>query len=401
MPVDLVFATSEQLTTLLLTLSVFLLYLLWERISLNRLRKAIPMVVSVTGTRGKSSVVRMLASVLRESGRSVLAKTTGSQAQFVLPDGTVRDVPRRGIASILEQKKVLRKAAALHADCLVVEIMSIRPEYHVVESHRILKPNIVVLTNIRPDHTDAMGETEEEIARVLSLDISAGAKVYVPREMWDQLTPSIAQVPRVTPVSVARGTSNPLFWQNPNLQKKEFAENLDLVVGVARDFGIDDATIAKGILGARQDIGNLKVWTYRLGEKRIFLVNGFAANDPESTLIVMKKTREVITAGSTSFVGLLSLRSDRGDRTQQWIEALGDGLAGYFKRIYVIGEHANVVRRKVKAVEVMKRVRPEEITNSIASAMEEDGILFGFGNIGGAGQQLVEHWRRVGEEYGL
>jgi hypothetical protein len=143
------------------------------------------------------------------------------------------------------------------------------------------------------------------------------------------------------------------------------------------------------------------VWTYRLGEKRIFLVNGFAANDPESTLIVMKKTREVIPAGSTSFVGLLSLRSDRGDRTHQWIEALSNGLAGHFKRIYVIGEHANVVRRKVKGVEVIKRMRPEEMTNSIVSDIEEGGVLFGFGNIGGAGQRLVEHWQRVGEEYGV
>ena len=389
------------MTILLLTLALFLVYLVYERIVLNRLRKAIPMVVSVTGTRGKSSVVRMLASVLRESGRTVLAKTTGSQAQFVLPDGTVRDVPRRGIASILEQKKVLRKAAELHADYLVVEIMSIHPENHVVESHQILKPNIVVLTNIRPDHTDAMGETEEEIARVLSLDISAGAKVYVPREMWDQLTPSIAQVPRVTPVSVARGTSNPLFRQNPNLQKKEFAENLDLVASVARDFGIDDATIAKGILGATQDIGKFRVWTYRAGGKEVLLVNAFAANDPESTMRVMEKAREMITAGSTAFIGLLNLRSDRGDRTQQWIEALSNGLAGHFKRIYVIGEHANVVRRKVKGVEVIKRMRPEEMTNSIVSDIEEGGVLFGFGNIGGAGQRLVGHWQRVGEEYGV
>ena len=133
------------MTILLFTLALFLVYLVYERIVLNRLRKAIPMVVSVTGTRGKSSVVRMLASVLRESGRTVLAKTTGSQAQFVLPDGTVRDVPRRGIASILEQKKVLRKAAELHADYLVVEIMTLWSTW---TSIQICMSNFISLVNM-------------------------------------------------------------------------------------------------------------------------------------------------------------------------------------------------------------------------------------------------------------
>ena len=185
------------------------------------------------------------------------------------------------------------------------------------------------------------------------------------------------------------------------LQKREFDENLDIVTTVARDFSIDEATIARGILRARHDIGKLRVWRYRAGGKRIFLVNAFAANDPESTMRVIKKTRMSLAADAFSFTGLLNLRSDRGDRTAQWIEALREGMASNFKRLYVIGGHANVVQRKVKAVEVIKRTRPEEITNSIASAMKEDGVLFGFGNIGGAGQRLVEHWQRMGEEYGL
>ena len=126
------------LTILLITISVFVLYLVYERAVLDRLRKSIPLVITVTGTRGKSTVVGQLASILRESGRVVRAKSTGSQAQFVLPDGTVERVARRGMVSILEQKKALKKAVTLKADSLVVEIMSIRPENHFIESQRIL-----------------------------------------------------------------------------------------------------------------------------------------------------------------------------------------------------------------------------------------------------------------------
>lgn len=389
------------MTILLLSLTLFLLYLIYERITLNRLRNSISMVVSVTGTRGKSSIVRMLASVLRESGRIVLAKTTGSQAQFVMPDGTVQDIRRRGIVSILEQKNVLKKAVALHADCLVVEIMSIRPENHVVESQQILKPNIVVLTNVRRDHTEAMGETEEEIARALSLDFPHGATVYVPEEYRHFVDPSTVQSQSLRISTVPRGNSGPLMRQTAGLEKREFTENLDLVAAVARDLNIEDSTVVKGVRSATHDIGKFGVWRYQAGSKSIFLVNAFAANDPESTMKVLEKTRETLAAEAAPITGLLNLRSDRPDRTVQWIEGLRDGMGGNFKRIYVVGGHANVVRRKVKTAEVLCRTRPEEITNTIASVMEEDGVLFGFGNIGGAGLRLVEHWQRAGEEYGI
>lgn len=389
------------MTILLLTLTVFLLSLVYERVVLNRLRNSIPLVVAVTGTRGKSSVVRMLASVLREAGDTVLAKTTGSQAQFVLPDGTVQDVPRRGIVSILEQKKVLRKAVELRANCLVVEIMSIRPENHFVESQQILKADIVLVTNVRRDHTEAMGETETEIASVLRLDLPRAASVYVPEEFRSLLDiPSPGMKP-VRISSVRQGCSDPLRATLRAPQITEFAENLDLVASVVRDLGVPDDIVTRGIENARHDIGKFRVWTYRIGGKRVFLVNAFAANDPDSTMRIYEKTRQTLAAGPALFTGLLNLRHDRPDRTVQWIEALQQNAPSHFKSLYVVGGHAHVVRRKVKTASVLPPSSPDEITNVIAETMEENGILFGFGNIGGRGRELVEHWQRVGEEYGL
>ncbi|MDP2885388.1 MAG: poly-gamma-glutamate synthase PgsB [Ignavibacteria bacterium] len=389
------------MTILLLTLIVLLLFLVYERVVLNRLRNSIPLVVAVTGTRGKSSVVRMLASVLREAGDTVLAKTTGSQAQFVLPDGTAQDVPRRGIVSILEQKKVLKKAVELRANCLVVEIMSIRPENHFVESQQILKPDIVLVTNVRRDHTEAMGETETEIASVLRLDVPSTASVYVPEEFRSLLDPQSPGVKSLRISSVRQGCSDPLRATLKAWKITEFAENLDLVASVVRDLGVPDDIASRGIENARHDIGKFRVWTYRIGGKRVFLVNAFAANDPDSTMRIYEKTRQTLAAAPALFTGLLNLRYDRPDRTVQWIEALQENAPSHFKSLYVVGGHAHVVRRKVKTASVLTLSSPDEITNVIAETMEEDGILFGFGNIGGAGRRLVEHWQRVGEEYGI
>jgi poly-gamma-glutamate synthase PgsB/CapB len=389
------------LTILLITVFVFVLYLVYERVVLDRLRKSIPLVITVTGTRGKSTVVRLLASILRENGGVVLAKSTGSQAQYVLPDGTVEDVARRGLVSILEQKKALKKAVILKADCLVAEIMSIRPENHLVESQRILKPNMVILTNVRKDHTDAMGEREDDIARVLNLDFPKGAAVYVSQDSQQYIDEEIVQT-RSLQLRVVPRTSmlSPADPKSP-LPRNEFSENLDLVAAVARGLNIEDAVIVRGIQNAIHDIGRFTIWSLQLNGKKIFAVNAFAANDPDSTLKVLAKTHELLAGKPRAFTGLLNLRADRPERTLQWIEALNSGVAKEFSQLYVLGGHANVVKRKIDKTLTVASKSPDTVTQTIAEHMEEDEVLFGFGNIRGAGEQLVEYWRREGKEYGI
>jgi len=389
------------LVILLFALAAFMLYLVYEARALRGHRDRIPLVVAVTGTRGKSSVARLLASVLREGGHRVLAKTTGSQAQFVLPDGSIQDIPRRGVASVIEQKEVLKKAVGAGVNCLVVEIMSIREENHYIESHRILKPNTVVLTNIRRDHMDAMGETEDEIGRVLAIDIPPGARAYIPEELRRNVTQHLTNSEQCKIVAVPPGRADVLASRHPELRNREFAENLDLVAAVATDQGIDDETIVRGMLKAIYDIGKFKVWKCRVGDKQILLANAFAANDPESTLKVIEKIRSMVPNGSAGITGLLSLRGDRGDRTLQWVAALKNGMSAHFRRVHVVGDHARAVRRSLKNVDVLRSVDAEEITVNIAAGMEDRGVLLGFGNIGGVGKMLVEYWQRVGEEYGI
>ncbi len=399
------------------------------------------MVIAVTGTRGKSSIVRMLASVLRESGRTVLAKTTGSQAQIVLPDGSVQNLPRRGIASILEQKNILKRASELKADCIVVEIMSIRPENHFVESQQILKPEIIVVTNIRKDHLEAMGETELEIAQVLRNVFPPGCSVYVPEVYAPLLVSSDPRTSRVRknepqraqrnakkisgilfhlkpkPLSVLGGSSlfSNLEFQQPArpIQMKivsgtnalegttEFAENLNLVAAVSNDLGVSSEIVQRGIQRAQHDIGKLRIWKHKSGGKSVYLVNAFAANDPESTMIVYRKVAQALSAAPSSFTGLLNLREDRPDRTLQWIDALRGYASSFFNDLYAIGGHSHVVRRKVKKVSLLPVMAADELTGKLIDTMQEGEVLFGFGNIGGMGQLLVDHWQRVGEEYGI
>ncbi len=65
-------------------------------------------------------------------------------------------------------------------DCVVAELMSIHRENHVVESQKLLRPHVVVVTNVGLDHTDAMGDTRDEVASVLAECLTPGSDVFVP-----------------------------------------------------------------------------------------------------------------------------------------------------------------------------------------------------------------------------
>ncbi len=382
---------------------VFLVLLIIEKILLNQWTNSIPLRITVSGTRGKSSVVRLLASILREDGKKVLAKTTGSEAKYILPDGSESDVPRRGIPSILEQKKLMRKAANLHVDCIVAEIMSIHPENHYVESQQLLKPGVVLITNVRFDHIEAIGNTEDEIASVYRLDIPEKATVFISEQEVRSAFLKAIENKDIDLIAVQRGVSSVLLRHGFESKIIEFSENFDLVVSVAKHLGVDQQMIIKGIQKAKQDFGELKIWKYQSRDsgKICYLVNAFAANDPQSTIEIISLVKNKIPFHTENFIGLLNLRSDRGDRTLQWIQALKNGTVHHFTKLFIIGAHTSVVKRKVNSVYIIKDKLPEKIMNGIFAEIEDQAVVFGFGNIGGNGSKLIDYWNQIGEAYGI
>ena len=381
---------------------VLLICLIFERVLLNRRIRSIPLRICVTGTRGKSTVVRLLASILREDGRRVIAKTTGSEARLVLPDGEEVEVVRHGLPSVIEQKKVVKMARDIGADCCVAEIMSIHPENHYVESQQIFKPHIVVVANVRRDHTDAMGKTEGEIASVFCLTFPPEAVVFVPeKENMPQFQRSVDDVGGKL-IRVKEGIASSRIHVKVS-NRDMFAEHVDLVYAVAKHLNIEDKIIFEGILKTSSDAGAYRIWEYRSEamKKVCYFVNGFAANDPVSTYSVLMKTKESLPSSENKIIGLLNLRSDRGDRTLQWMEALTNGFSECFGDLFVMGDHARIFQKKVGDARVVKEKSPEKITEKVLTESPEGAVIFGFGNMGGRGRRLVDHWEGIGSAYGV
>ena len=394
---------------LLLTTAVALVLLWLERIRLDRSRRAIPLVITVTGTRGKSTVTRMLASALRADGRRVLSKTTGSEAVVELPDGSVREIDRRGHPSILEQKQVIHLAAKLRVEVAVIEVMSIHRENHLVESHKIIRPDIVLVTNFRVDHTAAAGSTRADMASVIGLDIPPGARAFVlQHESLPAFRAAVAggggELMEV--VSGADG-------EVPNSHSTDrpgFIDNCDLVYAACRSLQLDENAIRIGFSSAARDIGSLRAWHYRADGSGpdCVLVSAFAANDPDSTMRIYASVMKVVRPAEGCCVGLLSLRHDRGDRTLQWAEALEMGALRQFSHLYMCGVHAPALERRLKPrrgtteLVVLRRSQPSEITRIVTSELGGGGgVVFGFGNIGGVGKELIAHWSELAEPFDI
>jgi poly-gamma-glutamate synthase PgsB/CapB len=402
-----VISPLKPLLALLFCLAVLLFDLFFEEILLVKRLHNVRLRICVTGTRGKSSVTRLIASVLRESGIRTLAKTTGSKPVWILPDGTEGEIRRAGWPSILEQKKVLRAAVRLHADAVVAELMSIKPECLRVESQKLLRPQILIITNVRLDHVEDMGRTKPEIAQSMASAIPCKGTLLVPEEEFYPAFQEAAETAGATVVRILKTVRQREFLQGPRGAFREFDENIKTALAVADFLKIQEETARLGIQKARPDFGSLKVFKVRLADpvRTWHVASVFAANDPESTENAILHLKRHGCAFPGKIIGLLNLRQDRGDRSLQWLKALEDGFFEDFERLFFIGDHARALGRRRKWVErsrpkisVLPGQNPQKIMNRLFGCESGDALLIGLGNIGGLGGRLVDYWAKIGVE---
>jgi poly-gamma-glutamate synthase PgsB/CapB len=387
---------------------LFVVYLIAERLKLTRTIRDIPLRICVTGTRGKSSVTRLIASCLRESGRSVLAKTTGSKPCLIFPDGEEIEVERRGSPSILEGKGVLDIAVRSEVHALVMEMMSIHPECLYSEAVQMIKPHVLVITNIREDHLAEMGPGKDDIARCFSSAIPKRSTVFVPEEEIYPIFEEKAKDAhaRIFPVPKDKPEMDE-EWR-ARLPANEFEQNIRLALAVAGFLEIDQDKAHHGLIKAYPDFGSLKVWRAEWDSpaKTWYFVSAFAANDPESTKNVLTKIEEKGLFKGRARIGLLNLRADRGARTIQWSKALRDESAFSFDKLVFVGEHALALEKKLKGrikaeILAFKTKKPEKLMTQVSCLETQETVLVGMGNMGGMGQRLVEYWEAVGRRHDL
>ncbi len=379
--------------------SVFLIYLLVERALIAQRINKIPLRICVTGTRGKSSVVRLISACLKDSRMQVFAKTTGSKPCLIFPDGNEREIRRRGHPTILEGKKVLKKASQTGVHAVVLEMMSIRPESLYMETIQMMKPHILVITNVRADHVDEIGKSKEEIARCFASAIPEKSTVFIPKEEFYPVFQRKAEKAGTKLLLVPPGLSK-------NIPACEFEQNFRLALAVVEFLGKDRDKSYRAAVQAAPDFGGLKIWKAKKDSSVTgwHFVSIFAANDPETTKEVLVKLEKRNLFKGKKRIGLLNMRKDRGGRTMQWFDALQEDEAFTFDRLVFVGEHAlamkDKLQRRIKPeITALKGKKPEDLIAQIASLEKDEAVVFGMGNMGGAGRSLVDYWEMTGNRY--
>lgn len=340
----------------------------------ERDRRRVPVRIHVHGTRGKSSTVRALARLLRERGLSVLAKTTGDAPEYILPDGQIEPIRRIGPPRIHEHVTVLRRAAALGVDAVVVEGMALGPET-VWHSEAILRATHAVVTNTRPDHAETMGPGRAGVQMTLSYmipprgelflgdeegteDLAAFAVTCGCRTMIVEGPTSERQAERLASAVAERIAPNPIAF--PPFELCDAATR--------RDFDL----VHDGMTVRFRDL--------------------FSANDAETSAALWSENRP---DRQRLQVALLATRADRPLRTRDLLVRLL--VDERFDLIVPQGDHAGYVWLAAAGDRRLSRVppwgRPVDVTTRLCRAAAARGLcgveITGIGNCHGIG----ERWR--------
>lgn len=366
-----------------------------ERWSHRRHLHRIPERLHVAGTRGKSSVTRLLAAGLRGGGLTTVAKTTGTLARVLLPDG--REVPlfRPAGANMIEQKRVVRAAAELGADALVLECMALQPRYHWLSERQLVRATRAIITNARADHLDVMGPTVRDVAACLASIVPPNGIVYTAENTHLDVFQAAcadrnATLIHVGPDDVASIGTKALL----GFPYTEHAENLALALRVLDDLGIDRQTALQEMWRQSPDPGAMLTYDMAFFGRHLRFVNAFAANDVQSTQTVWAMARAASPIKRT--LALINVRADRPHRTAQlareatfWLEAdaviaMGSGR----------DQFARLASRIAGAPPVHLSVsdEPSALFEDVLTLSTGDTLIVGVGNIGGPGLAFVRHF---------
>ena len=91
-------------------LAVFILFGIVEYFLHQKRIYSIPIRIHVNGTRGKSSVARLIGAGMRGGGISTLTKVTGTEPYLVLENGIKMPINRKGFANVIEQLGIVKFA---------------------------------------------------------------------------------------------------------------------------------------------------------------------------------------------------------------------------------------------------------------------------------------------------
>ncbi|MBM3326530.1 MAG: poly-gamma-glutamate synthase PgsB [Calditrichaeota bacterium] len=374
----------------------------------QRLRQ-IPLRIHINGTRGKSSVTRLIAAGLRAGGFKTMAKTTGTLPRIIDIDGKEIPIIRDQRANIIEQVKIFKYFERRKPQAVVVECMAVLPEYQWICERQLIRSHIGVITNARLDHINEMGHFREQITRSLSntmpvKEIYSGPYIKegkpLPPVLFTsekQNFPIMKEVAEEQGVEIYRvGGKGVTVDELRRFGHIEHPANVGLALAVCAWVGIDRQTALEGMYRSAPDAGALKIARCIHNDKELLFVNAMAANDPESTLEIYHQIANRF-APLGSLLMLLNSRADRQDRSIQLIEMTAANVN--FDYFVLTGESLHRFMTYIPRYNIPKEktvglgwITPEKVYEKLFNLIERRGTVLAIGNVGAGGLEIFRYF---------
>ncbi len=367
----------------------------------QRTIRLIPHRIHVNGTRGKSSVTRLITGGLQGGGIRTLGKTTGTMPCYLTPDGRQVHIQRIGKANTIEQVSIAQRAMVYGVDALVVECMAVLPANQMMSEHQMIHSTIGVITNVRPDHLDEMGPTLTDVAKALGGTIPRHGTCFTGEETYFPILSEAARE-RNTEIHLIRGESVPDSVMK-GFSYLEHKDNVAIALAVCRHMGVSEADALSGMQRVIPDPGVLRIYSVVQSDRRIEFVNAFAANDPESYAVIWQLLRPLMTAGKRIVV-IVNCRKDRIQRTES--------LAGLIARhaaadhFILVGEHTTALEHRAVSLGLpaskitnLPGGTPESVFEEVLAQTPDRSLAIGIGNIVGFGEEIVAYFAHRGKEF--
>lgn len=346
-------------------LVIIIILLVVENIMHKRNLDNIKIRILVNGTRGKTSTTRIITSAMQNHGIRTIARTTGSAAEVIFPDGSVEPIERKKKARITELIDFVRLAKKENVECIVVECMALKGENQRMVAQKLICPTHVVITNCYIDHIVEIGSTEEETVATLAQSINPNSEVFALDERVGQYTLHFHQVEKEH------------FDLDMNIPIHD--DNIALAKAVLSAFGINEDELASSVKNVSPDIGLHK--EVKLPSGAMFLPY-FSINDSFSMVQTLR------SVNSKHLFLIYNNRKDREYRLKPFVDSIISSGAKV-ENIYVIGDYPKKVCSYFKK-NIMCDASSVSVSN-LASLVEtsKDGTFLALGNIKGDGEKLV------------
>ncbi|MBU1240586.1 poly-gamma-glutamate synthase PgsB [Myxococcota bacterium] len=360
--------------------------------------KKIPIRIHVNGTRGKSSVTRLIAAALREGGIKAFAKTTGTLPRVITDKAVEYPVFRPIGANIIEQLRIVAFVSKNGAEALVIECMALQPHLQSLTELRMIRSTHGVITNARPDHLDVMGPDEQDVALALLGSTPRNSRLYTAERDYVDLFDMACKdrgttMELVTDEEVGEVSDEDMT----GFAYVEHKENVALALRVCADCGVDRAVALAGMHKVKPDNGAMLEYELDYFGRRLLFINGFAANDPESSKIIWDLAKERHPSLDNCIM-ILNMRNDRPDRSRQIGEAIPSWTRASKYIVIGSGTHVLIERAVGGGIEPNLFINGEGldvdgIFETILDHAMQSVLIVGIGNIKNEGLDLVRYFR--------